>query len=101
MPLPNELVVSATITPLDDLSDVHEINKPLGVVGIRAGEGICWINNSLVTPDSVIFANLQTVDQIAKSAYATEQTYGSFVLRLDTNCEADVRVGFLVVTPAV
>lgn len=94
-----ELKINATITPLDDLSDTHQINTPVGVIGIRAGEVAAWINNDLVKPNSVIFANLETVDQLATSAHATEQTDGSFVIRLNTNCEADVRVGFLVVTP--
>ncbi len=94
-----ELKINSTITPLDDLSDVHQIDTPLGVVGICGGEDRCWVNNSLVKANSVIFANLETVDQTATSAHATEQTDGSFVIRLNTGATADVRVGFLVVTP--
>ncbi len=87
------------VTPLDDLSDVHEINRPCGVVAIREGEDRCWVNNGLVDHRSLIFANLQTVDQTAKCAIATEQVDGSFVLRLDQSASADVRVAFLVVNP--
>lgn len=93
------LILAATITPQNDVNDTHEINTPLGVVGIRAGENRCWINSSLVTEDSVIFANLQSVDQTATSAYATECSNGSFVLRLNAEATSDVRVGFLVTTP--
>ena len=91
--------VLGDVTPTDDLSDVHEINRPCGVVAIRAGEDRCWVNNRLVNSTSLIFANLQTVDKSAKCAIATEQTDGSFVLRLDQSAESDVRIAFLVINP--
>lgn len=94
-----ELKINATITPLDDLTDVHQIDTPVGAVGIRAGEDRCWVNSTIVKANSVIFANLETVDQTATSAHATEQTDSSFVIRLNAAATDDVRVGFLVVTP--
>lgn len=94
-----ELKINATITPLDDLNDVHQIDTPVGVVSIRANEDRCWVNSSIVKANSVIFANLETVDSTATSAHVTEQTDGSFVIRLNVHATDNVRVGFLVVTP--
>lgn len=93
------LKVNATITPIDDVSDTHQINTPAGTVGIRAGEDRCWINSNIVTENSIIFANLNTLDAVATDARATETADGSFVLRLNANCQENVGVSFLIVTP--
>lgn len=94
-----ELKMNGTIVPFDELADTFEIDTPLGAVWIRPGEDRCWVSNELVTEDSCIFANLQTLDTTAKNAIVTEQTDGNFVIRLDTNCTGAVRVAFLVATP--
>lgn len=93
------LELDGVLIDANNISDNYTINADCGRVWITAGEAICWVNNDRVTAASLLFANLETVDQTAKSAFISEAAAGSFVVRLDHPATDPVSIGFLVVTP--
>ena len=72
-------------------------NSPVGQVQIGAGTKAVTVTNSLVTANSIVIAQLQTVDATLLKVLTVVPTAGSFTVNCDVNATGTVKLCYLVV----
>jgi hypothetical protein len=72
-------------------------NTPAGQVQIAAGAKSVTVTNNLVTANSVVIAQLQTVDGTLLKVLTVVPAAGSFTINCDVNATGTVKIGYLVI----
>jgi len=72
------------------------INTPVGSFKIAAGTSSATITNVSVSPNSIVFAQLQSNDATATGVKSVIPAAGSFTITLNANATAQVTVAFFI-----
>lgn len=81
---------------LTTLSNVVAIPTPLGRAKILAGGNSLTVANGNVSTNSIVQAQLETIDGSATGIRAVVLSGGGFIIYLTANCAADVTVSWVV-----
>lgn len=73
------------------------INKPCGRVNIAAGASSVVVTNALVSPNSIVIAQLAAIDATLTYVKAVVPASGSFTITGNANATANCAVNFLVI----